>query len=662
VDPNKLKIYLELDGEQYKSELSKSKKSIQTFGDEASSSGKKIQKSSVLSEKSLKRIKFAALAVGVAMGAMAYKLKNVLNAELKNIDAQAKMADRYGVTMEAMAGFEHLAGLTGNTVDGLGKAVQQLELRMGRAAAGTGEARKVIEKLGLSFQEISDMEPDKAMYRLAEAIQGVSSSTEQAYIANELFGREGRNMLGVIKEQGSEMAVMAGEASEYAHIMSREAAAGVEEFNDNMFRLSRRMGASKTKMAADLTPALNRLSKALLSASEDGRLLSNVMGLITRGIEGVINATTKIINELSILSGTATEVMELNKEIERTEALIKAEGMAITKIGEKFTALMGVETGNRDKRIKMHEERLIQLREELKAAEEIEEHSRKADFARSKEGQAQIAQLNSDLEQARLAVAEFTKDFEKAVSLEMKIEKDALLEQLEETYGEGIEHQREYNEARAAVEQEYQEQIKRIQDEALIRTAANEQADVAFKEAALRAKFGLESRAMMATQELTSVAAQLQGDSNEAFHKAGQAAASAQIIIDAAQAVMKAWAINPFVGAAMAGIIARVKANQLKEVWSSPKPERAEIEPAPLPSFAQGAWRVPADMVAQVHKDETIMPKPFAEEYREQVSGTYNFNFAGSFYDKNGLAEATAESLQIIKRQTGNDLLGGNVY
>ena len=660
MDPNKMKIYLELDGEQYQSEIDKSKSAIKDLSKSSVDSGKKIEKSSILSEKSLKRIKFGALAVGAAMGVMAYKLKQLISNELKSIDAQAKMADRYGVTMKAMAGFEHLAGLTGNTVEGLGKSVQQMQLRLGRAAAGTGEAKNAVEKLGLSFQEISEMEPDKAMYRLAEAIQGVESATEQAYIANELFGREGQNMLGVIRTQGSEMAALAGEVSEFAHIMSREAAAEVEAFNDNMFRLSQRMKASKTQMTVELTPALGGLAKQFLIATKEGSWLSDVIKKITdyikRFLEGVentiyrINVMTGAISEQEIQAeALGNEIAVLTSQIEYYRDQLKA------PLDNSMFLDLEDQTEHFQMLIDSATDRISILRKELEEVGEIE------DKPIGKAGDA-FSQVALDADQARLAVAEFTRDFEKAVTLEMKIEKDALMDQLKETYGESIEHQREYNEARAEVEREYQERIKLIQDEALIRTAANEQAEVAFREAALRAKFGLESRAMMATQELTSVAAELQGDSNEAFHKAGQAAASAQIMIDAAQAVMRAWAINPLAGVAMGAIIARVKSKQLKEVWSSPKPERAEIEPAPLPSFAQGAWRVPADMIVQVHKDETIMPKPFAEEYRERASGTYNFNFAGSFYDKNGLAEATAESLQIIKKQTGNDVFGGNVY
>lgn len=40
-----------------------------------------------------------------------------------------------------------------------------------------------------------------------------------------------------------------------------------------------------------------------------------------------------------------------------------------------------------------------------------------------------------------------------------------------------------------------------------------------------------------------------------------------------------------------------------------------------IPSFDQGAWSLPTDMLAIVHQGETILPKPFADDYRSVVSG-----------------------------------------
>lgn len=40
-----------------------------------------------------------------------------------------------------------------------------------------------------------------------------------------------------------------------------------------------------------------------------------------------------------------------------------------------------------------------------------------------------------------------------------------------------------------------------------------------------------------------------------------------------------------------------------------------------IPSFDQGAWSLPGDMLAMVHQGEAILPKPFADDFRSAVSG-----------------------------------------
>lgn len=40
-----------------------------------------------------------------------------------------------------------------------------------------------------------------------------------------------------------------------------------------------------------------------------------------------------------------------------------------------------------------------------------------------------------------------------------------------------------------------------------------------------------------------------------------------------------------------------------------------------IPSFDQGAWSLPGDMLAMVHQGEAILPRPFAEDFRSAMSG-----------------------------------------
>ena len=47
---------------------------------------------------------------------------------------------------------------------------------------------------------------------------------------------------------------------------------------------------------------------------------------------------------------------------------------------------------------------------------------------------------------------------------------------------------------------------------------------------------------------------------------------------------------------------------------------------AALASFAQGAWEIPSDMVANIHQGEMILPRPFAEDFRSKATATSSNN------------------------------------
>lgn len=84
---------------------------------------------------------------------------------------------------------------------------------------------------------------------------------------------------------------------------------------------------------------------------------------------------------------------------------------------------------------------------------------------------------------------------------------------------------------------------------------------------------------------------------------------------------------------------------------------------APAASFAVGAWELPRDMVAQVHKGETIVPKPFAEDFRENggsFGGNQTINVNVTAMDARGVRDFlidnkhhVAEALQDYGRGFG---------
>lgn len=73
----------------------------------------------------------------------------------------------------------------------------------------------------------------------------------------------------------------------------------------------------------------------------------------------------------------------------------------------------------------------------------------------------------------------------------------------------------------------------------------------------------------------------------------------------------------------------------------------AMIKAQPMPSYAQGAYELPEDQTAQVHKGEMIVPKPFAEELRDKggLGGEITVNIYGAGED--AVVESSTDSDDI---------------
>ena len=108
---------------------------------------------------------------------------------------------------------------------------------------------------------------------------------------------------------------------------------------------------------------------------------------------------------------------------------------------------------------------------------------------------------------------------------------------------------------------------------------------------------------------------------------------------------------------------ARIKSAQQSALNFDPVPSRGpgglvpindnplglDLEPQfALPSFASGINFVPRDMLARIHKGETVLPRPQAEQFRRGGFGGDNitFNITGGFVPDQATARKFARMLE----------------
>jgi len=198
-------------------------------------------------------------------GGFAYMVKSSLDAT----DALSKTASRIGTTTEALSRLQYAGKITGVETNTMSMALQRFTRRSAEAAKGTGEAQGALKELGIDAAQIAQLPLDQQMVVLADAFGGVQSEADKVRLAFKLFDSEGVALVNTLKLGSSGLNNLMAEAETLGLVMSQDAAKGVEEANDSIFRLTSVARGLRDQFVAALAPAIDMLSTKILNLSLD---------------------------------------------------------------------------------------------------------------------------------------------------------------------------------------------------------------------------------------------------------------------------------------------------------------------------------------------------------------------------------------------------------
>lgn len=186
-----------------------------------------------------------------------------VSAAAEAIDAEAKLADRLGVSTEALQGLQHAAGLSGVGQEQLSTALTMMTRQLGEAAGGSATAQAAFARLGLSAAELGALSPDEALERVADGLNALPSPAARTAAAMDLFGRSGAGMINFLAGGGEAMREARLEAEQLGLTVSRIDASAVEEMNDNISRVGAGMQGLWRQLAVAVAPAVSDLAAGL---------------------------------------------------------------------------------------------------------------------------------------------------------------------------------------------------------------------------------------------------------------------------------------------------------------------------------------------------------------------------------------------------------------
>ena len=199
-----------------------------------------------------------------ALGALAplASIAGLVGLAKRSLDAGDKMFDlaqKTGVSVEALARFKKAASTSGTDIDAVSKALVKLSKGMVEAAAtGKGKAADSLKALGLSATDASGKlkGADQVTLEIANRFKSMADGPVKAALALNLFGKAGADMIPMLN--------MGGTAIDKLSVkMTTAFAEKADAYKNKLTALSGKVGAFGADLLIALLPALNAVTDAV---------------------------------------------------------------------------------------------------------------------------------------------------------------------------------------------------------------------------------------------------------------------------------------------------------------------------------------------------------------------------------------------------------------
>lgn len=233
-----------------------------------------------------------AAAGGVALTAMTKK-------GLEAVDSQNKLARSLNTTYDSITAL-NIAFEEGG-IDGYEMSLARLNRRLGAAENGTGEAAKTVDALNLNLKELSGLEADQRIAKIADAINDSGASAQQAARYAQQLGFEQKEAAQFFLQGGDAIREYRKQVEEYGLAVSGIDAIKVEQANDAFARVGRIFDGVSQQLAIQVAPILSGISELFVQNAKDAGSVGEV---VSDSFNNVIDAAGFVIDAVEGIDRT----------------------------------------------------------------------------------------------------------------------------------------------------------------------------------------------------------------------------------------------------------------------------------------------------------------------------------------------------------------------
>lgn len=138
------------------------------------------------------------------------------------IDGTSDMADSLGVATNNLLGLRFAAAQSGIEAEKLDEKIAKMTMSLESAKDGTGPAADALKELGLSYRELSVMNPEEQILALAQAFKEYNGTVPKVTLSNAFFGKGGARFVNLLNQGRDGIRAMMQDARSVGYTISKE--------------------------------------------------------------------------------------------------------------------------------------------------------------------------------------------------------------------------------------------------------------------------------------------------------------------------------------------------------------------------------------------------------------------------------------------------------
>ena len=272
--------------------------------------------------------------MALATAGAATALAALTRSTLVSTDEIAKAARNANLSSDSFQRLAESFRLGGSSANALVRGSQNLSRQIRDLGRGLSTQAAAFSRLGLTYRDLQDLAPEDQFLLVRQRLSEVTSATQRSAIAQQLFGRAGKEFGTILTENNAALLAQGQRLADLGGIIR-------EDVLDSTELLVDQMETTGTVIRAQFTNAL----VGALGAAGD---FSNLDGII-RGVgqatrvltEGLISLITTIVEWRNTIGAVIVAWVALNAVMFAANA-ITAISTLVGALGTMLTALRGI--------------------------------------------------------------------------------------------------------------------------------------------------------------------------------------------------------------------------------------------------------------------------------------------------------------------------------